>query len=77
MGTATGRWPSASLTWPLDAVAKIAGLPLYRLLADRFGDGNPERAVWVYAAGGYYHPGKDIGTLMAEIQSYLTAATPP
>ena len=54
-----------------DAVAKIAGLPLYRLLADRFGGGNPERAVWVYAAGGYYHPGKDSGALKAEIQSYL------
>lgn len=54
-----------------DAVAKIARVPLYRLLADRYGTGAPQRTVWVYAAGGYYYPGKDIGALQAEIQSYL------
>lgn len=54
-----------------DAVAKIAGVPLYRVLADRFGRREPDRKVWVYAAGGYYHPGKDIAALEAEIQSYL------
>ncbi len=54
-----------------DAVAKIADVPLYRLLADRFGSGEPERKVWVYAAGGYYHPGKDVDALRAEIRGYL------
>jgi L-alanine-DL-glutamate epimerase-like enolase superfamily enzyme len=54
-----------------DAVAKIARVPLYRLLADRFGSGEPDEKVWVYAAGGYYYPGKDIAVLQAEIQSYL------
>lgn len=58
-----------------DAVAKLAGVPLYRLLADRFrtGDGprEPDRRVWVYAAGGYYYPGKDIAALQTEIHSYL------
>ena len=41
-----------------DAVAKIAGKPLFRLLAERHGliaDPN----IFVYAAGGYYYPGKD------------------
>ena len=56
-----------------DAVAKIAGVPLYRLLAKRFGRGEDaaDKDVWVYAAGGYYYPGKDTKALQAEIQSYL------
>src|SRR6202030_3049304 len=35
-----------------DAVAKIAGVPLYRLLADRFKGGAADAKVFVYAAGG-------------------------
>jgi L-alanine-DL-glutamate epimerase-like enolase superfamily enzyme len=54
-----------------DAVAKIAGKPLFQLLADRYGDGRPERRVFVYAAGGYYYPGKDHAQLIAEMKSYL------
>jgi L-alanine-DL-glutamate epimerase-like enolase superfamily enzyme len=53
-----------------DAVAKIAGKPLYRLLAERYGDGPPDDHVWVYAAGGYYYPGKDHAQLKAEMQGY-------
>ena len=34
-----------------DAVAKIEGKPLYRLLADRYRVARPTTAVWVYAAG--------------------------
>ena len=42
-----------------DAVAKIAGEPLFRLLAKRNGrEANPR--VFVYAAGGYYYPGKGL-----------------
>ena len=54
-----------------DAVAKIADVPLYRLLADRYRNGNVEQKVFVYAAGGYYYPGKDLEALQTEIQSYL------
>jgi L-alanine-DL-glutamate epimerase-like enolase superfamily enzyme len=54
-----------------DAVAKIAGKPLYQLLAERHGDGKPDRRVFVYAAGGYYYPGKDDSQLVAEMRSYL------
>ena len=43
-----------------DAVAKIAGKPLFQLLAERYGNGRPERRVFVYAAGGYYYPGKNL-----------------
>lgn len=54
-----------------DAVAKIEGKPLYRLLADRYRGGKADEKVFVYAAGGYYYPGKDLGALKAEMQGYL------
>ena len=53
-----------------DAVAKIAGKPLFRLLAERHGrKANPR--VFVYAAGGYYYPGKDLDALRREMRGYL------
>src|SRR5437762_1650292 len=53
-----------------DAVAKIAGKPLFRLLAEKKGrQANPR--VFVYAAGGYYYPGKDNSALQAEMRGYL------
>jgi D(-)-tartrate dehydratase len=54
-----------------DAVAKIAGLPLYRLLADRYRGGRYDGKVFVYAAGGYYYPDKDLSALQKEMQEYL------
>jgi L-alanine-DL-glutamate epimerase-like enolase superfamily enzyme len=54
-----------------DAVAKIAGVPLYRLLADRYRGGVVDENVFVYAAGGYYYPGKDLSVLQNEMLSYL------
>jgi len=53
-----------------DAVAKIAGKPLFRLLAERHGRRADPR-VFVYAAGGYYYPGKGVEQLRAEMASYL------
>jgi D(-)-tartrate dehydratase len=53
-----------------DAVAKIAGKPLFQLLAERYGCGKPDRRVFVYAAGGYYYPGKDLESLKREMKSY-------
>lgn len=53
-----------------DAIAKIAGKPLFRLLAERKGvEANPR--VFVYAAGGYYYPGKDDTALKKEMRGYL------
>jgi L-alanine-DL-glutamate epimerase-like enolase superfamily enzyme len=54
-----------------DAVAKIADKPLYQLLAERYGNGAPDRRVFVYAAGGYYYPGKDDAQLKDEMRKYL------
>lgn len=53
-----------------DAVAKIAQQPLWRLLADRYRGGVADDRVWVYAAGGYYYPGKDLSALQDEMKSY-------
>ncbi|MDF1608706.1 mandelate racemase/muconate lactonizing enzyme family protein [Hoeflea sp. YIM 152468] len=54
-----------------DAVAKIAGVPLYQHLASVHGNGKPDDSVFVYAAGGYYYPGKDDSQLKAEMRRYL------
>jgi L-alanine-DL-glutamate epimerase-like enolase superfamily enzyme len=54
-----------------DATAKIEQKPLFQLLADRYGNGTPDRNIFVYAAGGYYYPGKGLDKLKAEMQSYL------
>ena len=53
-----------------DAVAKIAGKPLFRLLAERHGI-TADPKVFVYAAGGYYYPGKSVDMLRTEMRSYL------
>ena len=53
-----------------DARAKIEGKPLCNILAERANRPVDEN-VWVYAAGGYYYPGKDIAGLQDEFQRYL------
>ncbi len=54
-----------------DAVAKIENQPLYQLLAERYGNGQAKRDVFVYAAGGYYWPGQGLAGLEREMRSYL------
>ena len=54
-----------------DLRAKIAGEPLHRLLARDYGAGESDPDVFVYAAGGYYQPGKGLAALQDEIRQYL------
>lgn len=54
-----------------DAVAKIEGKPLYRVLAERYNGGKADDRVFVYAAGGYYYPGKNLAALQDEMKKYL------
>jgi D(-)-tartrate dehydratase len=54
-----------------DLAAKIAGQPLYRFLSERYGDGRPDESVFVYAAGGYYAPGKGLRELQDEMKGFL------
>src|ERR1035437_2862979 len=53
-----------------DAVAKIAGKPLFRLLAERHSR-TADTRVFVYAAGGYYYSGKGLSMLRGEMRGYL------
>lgn len=54
-----------------DLVSKIEEKPLYKLIAEQFGNGKFDRKVFVYAAGGYYWPGQDIKKLVDEIKGYI------
>src|SRR5262245_30478905 len=54
-----------------DAVAKIAGKPLHRVLAERYGRGRVAKRVPCYVGGGWYAPGKGIGALQDEIRERL------
>jgi len=54
-----------------DIVGKLAGQPLYRVLADRYNGGVADARVAVYAVGGYYQPGKDERALQEELRGYL------
>jgi L-alanine-DL-glutamate epimerase-like enolase superfamily enzyme len=53
-----------------DAVAKIEEKPLYRLLAERYRNGEIDDKIFVYAAGGYYQPGKNLTALQDEMRGY-------
>ena len=54
-----------------DLVSKVEEKPLYQMLSEKYGDGNPNRDVFVYAAGGYYWPDQGITGLTDEIKKYL------
>jgi D(-)-tartrate dehydratase len=54
-----------------DAVSKAEGVPLWRLLADRHNGGKADNTAWVYAAGGYYYPDKDLSALQDEMKRFL------
>jgi D(-)-tartrate dehydratase len=54
-----------------DLVAKIEQKPLYEVLANKYGDKKFTNKIFVYAAGGYYYPGKDVAMLQEEMKSYV------
>jgi L-alanine-DL-glutamate epimerase-like enolase superfamily enzyme len=54
-----------------DAVAKIADLPLHRVLAQRYNGGRVMDRVPCYVGGGWYQPGKGIAQLQDEVRSRL------
>src|SRR5271166_3077702 len=56
-----------------DAVAKIAGLPLHRLLAERYSGGRLPDKVSCYVGGGWYRPGQTVGDLQDEMRHHLDA----
>ena len=52
-----------------DAVAKIAEVPLWKLLSDRYNGGQHDDRVLVYSGGGYYYPGKEKEGLQEEMRN--------
>jgi D(-)-tartrate dehydratase len=56
-----------------DAVAKIAGVPLHRLLADRYSGGRVPEKVFCYVGGGWYRPGQTVADLQDEMRGHLDA----
>jgi D(-)-tartrate dehydratase len=56
-----------------DAVAKIAGKSLHRLLAERYNGGNVARRVFCYVGGGWYFPGQTLRDLQDEMRRHLDA----
>jgi D(-)-tartrate dehydratase len=56
-----------------DAMAKIAGKPLHRLLAERYNGGKVAERVFCYVGGGWYWPGQTIKDLQDEMRRHLDA----
>jgi L-alanine-DL-glutamate epimerase-like enolase superfamily enzyme len=56
-----------------DVIAKIAGKPLHRLLAERYNGGRLADKVFCYVGGGWYTPGGTIEDLTDEMQRHLDA----
>ncbi len=54
-----------------DAVAKIEGEPLHRVLAKRYNGGKVADRVQCYVGGGWYHAGKGLKDLQDEIRGRL------
>jgi L-alanine-DL-glutamate epimerase-like enolase superfamily enzyme len=56
-----------------DAVAKIAGKPLHRLLAERYNHGRVSDKIFCYVGGGWYRPGQTLKDLQDEMRRHLDA----
>jgi L-alanine-DL-glutamate epimerase-like enolase superfamily enzyme len=56
-----------------DAVAKIAGKPLHRVLAERYSGGQVAQRVFCYVGGGWYCPGQTLRDLQDEMRRHLDA----
>lgn len=54
-----------------DLASKQAGVPLWKMVAERYGNGSASEIVEVYAAGGYYVPNGDVSSLCDEMSGYL------
>ena len=56
-----------------DAVAKIEGKPLHRVLAERFNNGHSAEKVFCYVGGGWYRPGQTLADVEDEMRRHLDA----
>lgn len=56
-----------------DAVAKVADVPLWRMLADRYHGASTPGPVFCYVGGGWYRPGGTLAGLQDEIRRHCDA----
>jgi D(-)-tartrate dehydratase len=56
-----------------DAVAKIAGKPLHRVLAERYNGGKAAERVFCYVGGGWYAPEQTFRDVQDEMRRHLDA----
>jgi L-alanine-DL-glutamate epimerase-like enolase superfamily enzyme len=56
-----------------DAIAKIADMPLHRLLAERYNGGAMAERVFCYVGGGWYAPGQTFADVQDEMKRHLDA----
>jgi L-alanine-DL-glutamate epimerase-like enolase superfamily enzyme len=54
-----------------DAVAKIAGKPLHRVLAEKYNRGRSPKRVPCYVGGGWYQPGRGLAELQDEVRARI------
>ncbi len=54
-----------------DVVAKLAQVPVYQLIADRYRGGQVDTRVECYVGGGWYSPDKGVAELRDEVKKYL------
>jgi D(-)-tartrate dehydratase len=54
-----------------DAVGKIAGQPLHRVLAERYNGGKVATRAFCYVGGGWYFPGQTLRDLQDEMRRHL------
>ena len=68
--TASARCRWACSTWRCGMPSpRPSGCRCGKLLADRYNGGQHDDKAWVYAAGGYYYPGKDLAGLQDEMMA--------
>lgn len=73
-GEAERAWAIGTIETAIwDAVAKARGLPLWALLARRYGPGTPSGRVFCYVGGGWYRPGQTVADLQDEMRRHRDA----
>ena len=70
-GDAERAWAIGTIETAIwDAAAKARGIPLWVLLAQRYGPGTPSGRVFCYVGGGWYRPGQTVADLQEEMRRH-------
>jgi L-alanine-DL-glutamate epimerase-like enolase superfamily enzyme len=70
-GDAERAWAIGTIETAIwDAAAKARGIPLWVLLAQRYGPGTPSGRAFCYVGGGWYRPGQTVADLQEEMRRH-------